>query len=85
MLKEEAEFDDNLVGHIDMVQVRNNKIHILDYKPELINEKYAISQLSLYALALSKRTNIGLSKIVCAYFNQDDYFQFYPEMDLIEL
>jgi ATP-dependent exoDNAse (exonuclease V) beta subunit/transposase-like protein len=68
-----------LSGHIDILQVRWNKIHILDYKPNTTrNDQAAIDQLYLYALALSKRTKIPLDKFGCAYFNDKDYFQFPP-------
>ena len=66
-----------LSGHIDIIQVRYNKIHILDYKPDAkLSDKTAAEQLFLYALALSKRTKIPLDKFVCAYFDQNNYFQF---------
>ena len=68
-----------LSGHIDILQVRFNKIHILDYKSDIkINDKATIDQLFLYALALSKRTKIPLDKFVCAYFNDKNYYQFSP-------
>ncbi len=68
-----------LTGHMDILQVRYNKVHILDYKPDARkNDARAASQLSLYALALSRRTGIDLSNFVCAYFDQGNYYQFYP-------
>jgi transposase-like protein len=71
-----------LSGHIDILQVRFNKIHILDYKPEISQtEKAAVEQLFLYALALAKRIKIPLYKFSCAYFNEDSYYQFSPSLD----
>lgn len=68
-----------LSGHIDILQERWNKIHILDFKPySKRNDQVAIDQLFLYALALSKRTKIPLNKFVCAYFDSENYFQFSP-------
>ena len=73
------ELKEPLSGHIDILQVRWNKIHVLDYKPDArINDKSAASQVFLYALALSKRTGIPLNKITCAYFDDNNYFQFLP-------
>ena len=75
------EFDINLTeplsGHIDILQVRFNKIHILDFKPN-VNQRdnKTVDQLFLYALALSKRTGIHLENFICAYFDQNNYFQF---------
>jgi hypothetical protein len=68
-----------LSGHIDILQQRFNKIHILDYKPAAKKtDKTSAEQLFLYALALSKRTGIPLRKITCAYFDENNYFQLSP-------
>ena len=80
--KEARSFDisipKTLTGHIDILQVRNNRIQILDYKPEAESDKRAPQQLTLYALALGKRTQIPLKNITCAYFDENGYFQFAP-------
>ena len=71
-----------LTGHIDILQLRQNKIHILDYKPDIAFDKtsqiYSRIQLLLYAYSLSKRMNIPLANINCAYFDDKNYFQFSP-------
>lgn len=67
-----------LTGHIDILQVRGNRIRILDYKPGAEADKSASKQLSLYAIALGKRTRISPSKMTCAYFDENVYFQFTP-------
>ncbi|UCE38530.1 MAG: PD-(D/E)XK nuclease family protein [Thermoplasmata archaeon] len=67
-----------LTGHIDILQARSNRIHILDYKPDAQSEKLAREQLTLYAIALGKRTGIVPSKIICAYFDENGYYQFKP-------
>ena len=70
-----------LSGHIDILQVRWNKIHILDYKPNAIrNDNATIDQLFLYTLALSKRIKIPISKIIAAYFDDKNYFQIQPSI-----
>lgn len=80
LLKEESNFENHLTGHIDLIQIRNNKIHIIDYKPEAKNEKFAINQLFLYALALQIRTNIAPSNFECGYFDEQNYYQFTPNL-----
>ena len=72
----EIETDTPVTGHIDIVQVRGNKLHIMDYKPGARTENNAYIQLMLYALALNARTGIELKNIVCAYFDEKDYYQF---------
>ena len=68
-----------LTGHIDFLQLRFNKIHVLDYKPEAEKEKHAQSQVYLYAKALSEITKIPLYKFTCAYFDEKNYFEFEPD------
>jgi ATP-dependent exoDNAse (exonuclease V) beta subunit len=68
-----------LTGHIDILQIRWDNIHILDYKPDArMTDKPAAEQLYLYALALSKRTKIPLTQISCAYFDDTNYYEFAP-------
>ena len=66
-----------LTGHIDAVQIRNGSIHLLDYKPGAAKEK-PIEQLTWYALALSRLTGLRLYNFVCGWFDEKEYFQFYP-------
>jgi transposase-like protein len=74
LTESESEFKKPLTGHIDLIQVRGNRIHILDYKPEKGGN--VENQLHLYARCLKKRT--GLSNITCAYFDKNGYSQFTP-------
>ncbi len=66
-----------LTGHIDIVQIRNGQVHILDYKPNAAKEK-PIEQLTWYALAMSRLTGLRLFEFKCAWFDEKDYFEFYP-------
>ncbi len=66
-----------LTGHIDLLQIRNGQIHILDYKPKSEKEK-PIEQLTWYALALSRLTGLRLFEFKCAWFDEKEYFEFYP-------
>ncbi len=66
-----------LTGHIDFIQIRNGFVHILDYKPNASKER-PIEQLTWYALALSRLTGLRLFNFVCAWFDEKNYFQFYP-------
>ena len=75
--------DRPLTGHIDLLQIRWNKIHILDYKPEAEDKKKAVEQLLLYAMALSKRCKIDIKNFICAYFDEKNYFEFNPLKTLI--
>jgi hypothetical protein len=50
---------------------------ILDYKPNAVRDK-PITQLMVYALALSRRTGLRLYDFVCTWFDERHYFEFYP-------
>lgn len=66
-----------VTGHIDIVQLRNGMLHILDYKPSASKIK-PIEQLTVYALALSRLTGLRMFHFKCAWFDEDDYYEFYP-------
>jgi hypothetical protein len=67
-----------ITGHIDFLQLRSGFLHILDYKPDARKEKHAITQLTIYALALSRRTGLPLKAFKWAWFDEWDYFEFFP-------
>ncbi|MEK7607882.1 MAG: hypothetical protein AAB484_03115 [Patescibacteria group bacterium] len=75
--KQEQKFPKLLTGHIDFVQIRNGMVHILDYKPNASKEK-PIEQLTWYALALSRLTGLRLFEFKCAWFDDKDFYEFYP-------
>jgi hypothetical protein len=69
---------DVITGHIDFLQIRNGHIHILDYKPDAKKETHAHVQLTIYALALARRTRLPLKFFKCGWFDEKDYFEFFP-------
>jgi len=66
-----------ITGHIDFLQIRNGFCHIMDYKPNAEKER-PIEQLTLYALALSRLTGLRVYDFKCAWFDENDYFEFFP-------
>jgi hypothetical protein len=66
-----------ITGHIDLVQIRNGQVHIMDYKPNAQKEQ-PIDQLTLYAMALSRLTGMRLFEFKCAWFDENNYFEFFP-------
>ena len=71
------EFSTPVTGHIDILQIRNNLLYILDYKPEA-NKTSPIVQLTIYALALASKTKLPLAMFKCAWFDENNYFEFFP-------
>ena len=67
--------EQNLTGHIDILQIRYHKIYILDYKPEPFNKDQAITQLLLYRKALCNITKIPEYKLRLAFFNHKAYYE----------
>ena len=73
-------------GHIDILQIRQGRIYILDFKPNAAqeNEQRVVSQLYLYALGLSFRTGIPLRMFRCAWFDEKVYYEFDPAEAKVE-
>ena len=76
----EKQLQMGICGHIDIVQIRQGKIFVLDYKPHARAEKEeaVVSQLSLYATGLSFRTSIPLAMFRCGCFDEQVYYEFTP-------
>ncbi len=66
-----------ITGHIDVVQARNGLIHLLDYKPKA-RDIDPVNQLVVYALAFASRTRLPVKVFKCAWFDEKDYFEFFP-------
>ena len=66
-----------ITGHIDLIQVRNGAIYVIDFKPSANKEK-PIEQLTLYALTLSRLTGLRLYHFKCAWFDENNYYEFFP-------
>ena len=71
------DFSTPITGHIDLIQIRNNLIHVLDYKPEA-SKINPIHQLTIYALALASKTKLPLTMFKCAWFDENNYYEFFP-------
>lgn len=81
----DKKIDAGITGHIDMIQVRNNLVYIVDYKPNASKDKKAANQLYHYASALSYRANVPLESIRCAWFDEDSYFEYVPADTRVKL
>ena len=65
-----------LTGHIDLIQIKYDKLFILDYKPNLRHPEQYASQLQLYKIAIHKRTTIPEENIIPSVFNEYNYYEF---------
>ncbi len=66
-----------ITGHIDILQIRNGSVHIMDYKPGAKKVR-PIEQLTIYALALSRLTGLRMFDFKCAWFDDKNYYEFFP-------
>ena len=76
LLPEGAPDDQTITGHIDFLQVRNGAVNILDHKPDARTDR-PFAQLTI-ALALTRLAGLRLFNIKCAWFNEDQYCEFFP-------
>ena len=67
-----------ICGHIDILQVKNGKVWVLDYKPnaEAENVDKVVSQLYNYAVGLNFRSKVGLRNIKCGWFDENKMLVF---------
>ena len=77
LLPDGAPANQTITGHIDFLQVRNGAVHILDYKPDARTNR-PFAQLTIYALALTRLAGLRLFDIKCAWFNENQYCEFFP-------
>lgn len=69
------DFDIPLTGHIDLIQVRFNKLYIMDYKSNLKRPETHTSQLLWYREAIHERTSLPKDQIIPAVFNEHGYYE----------
>ncbi|MHA1283740.1 MAG: hypothetical protein ACTSQP_14675 [Promethearchaeota archaeon] len=66
-----------LTGHIDLLQIKQNNIFIIDYKPEG-NFLSSLPQVATYGLIIKKILN--LNNINCISFNRKEAWEYPPEI-----
>lgn len=67
-----------LTGHIDILRIENGNVWVWDYKPQAHREKYATTQVWVYAKMLSQRTGIPFERFMCGYFDHNIAYTFNP-------
>jgi hypothetical protein len=69
--------EDFITGHIDLIQIVNDTIKVVDYKPEG-NFLGSLPQVASYGLLI--KSILNLSKITCISFNKKEAWEFNPEI-----
>ncbi|GAG62360.1 unnamed protein product, partial [marine sediment metagenome] len=68
-----------VTGHIDLIQVDNNHIKVIDYKPE---GKFLISLPQVAVYGLLARTLLNIKNLKCISFNKDKAWEYSPNLIL---
>jgi hypothetical protein len=71
-----------ITGHIDLVQIENNTIKIIDYKPEG-KFLFSLPQVAMYGLLIKKILHI--SDLNCITFNKNLVWEYKPEILLTDV
>ncbi len=71
-----------LTGHIDLIQIQDNIIKVIDYKPEG-NFIYSLPQVATYGLLVKSKFN--LDEVKCISFNKKEAWEFDPSILLNEV
>ncbi len=71
-----------ITGHIDLIQIEDNVIKIIDYKPEG-NFLFSLPQVATYGLLLKKL--IHIEELNCISFNKNLAWEYKPEILLTDI
>jgi len=69
-----------LTGHIDILLIKDNKICVVDYKPDEKNLLRSIPQIASYGLILSEILDLEVNKIRCISFNRNEAWEYCPSI-----
>lgn len=71
-----------LTGHIDLIQIEDNMLKVIDYKPE---GKFLLSLPQVATYGLLMKALFNLQNLKCISFNKKEAWEFDPEILLIEV
>ncbi|MFX1455744.1 MAG: hypothetical protein ACFFDB_10255 [Promethearchaeota archaeon] len=71
-----------ITGHIDLIQVENDVVKVIDYKPEG-NFLYSLPQVAMYGLLL--KTKLNIENLKCISFNKDETWEYDPLILLTDI
>ena len=71
-----------ITGHIDLIEIQNDVIKVIDYKPEG-NFLLSLPQVSMYGLLIKSKLNI--QKLKCISFNKQGAWEYDPNILKIDI
>jgi hypothetical protein len=72
----------SITGHIDLIQIQDNTIKVIDYKPEG-NFLFSIPQVAMYGFLIKK--NLNIKDLKCISFNKNENWEYDPEILITEI
>ncbi|MFX1420134.1 MAG: hypothetical protein ACFE9N_14550 [Promethearchaeota archaeon] len=66
-----------ITGHIDLIQIENDVVKVIDYKPEG-NFLISLPQVAMYGFLVKSKLN--LSKVCCVSFNKHGAWEYEPNI-----
>ncbi|MCK4287405.1 MAG: hypothetical protein KAX18_14440, partial [Candidatus Lokiarchaeota archaeon] len=66
-----------ITGHIDLIQVEDDVVKIIDYKPEG-NFLFSLPQVAMYGFLLKSKLNIN--NLRCVSFNKEEAWEYDPKV-----
>ncbi len=67
----------SITGHIDLLQITDDEVRVVDYKPEG-NFMRSLPQVAFYGYLLGK--NLSLEKVTCISFNEKEAWKYSPQI-----
>lgn len=71
-----------ITGHIDLIQIDNDVIKVIDYKPEG-NFLLSLPQVAIYGLLVKSKLN--LKKVRCVSFNKQGAWEYDPSILILDI
>ncbi|GAG53977.1 unnamed protein product, partial [marine sediment metagenome] len=66
-----------ITGHIDLIQVKDDVVKIIDYKPEG-DFLFSLPQVAMYGFLLKSKLNI--KNLRCISFNKEEAWEYDPKV-----
>ena len=77
--------NNSLIGHIDLVQIKSNKLIIADYKPERESLVTSLPQVLSYGLMAQIYIGLNSKDIICISLNKKEAWAYNTEILLSEV
>ena len=74
--------DSVITGHIDLLQIENDIVKVIDYKPEG-NFLFSLPQVAMYGYLL--KSNLSIKKLKCISFNKEEAWEYDPEILVVDI